>query len=250
MPGVILALETSGPIGSAALAVDGAVAARRFLGERGRHAASLPEAMAAVIAEAGLCPSAVDAVAVGAGPGSFTGVRVAAAAANGFAHALGIGVCPVSSLEAAAVGSEALPPGVGPWPRDAPRPPFGLRRVLFDARGDRLFTAVYRVGPTTCEEIVAPRFARLAEVCGEAAISSDRDELAAFVLCGDGAVRHRVELERAGAQVALPPAGVPTADGVLWAWIASGRPAGVPPGRWDPAYLRDTGAVRARRDRP
>lgn len=223
---VRLALETSGALGSVALARGGVVVARRVLGEKGRHAAALPGAIAAVLQEADVRAEDVAAVGVGAGPGSFTGVRVAGAAANGFAHALGIPVVPVSSLAAAALAAPALL-----FPEAPPL------RVVFDARGDRLFTAVYRVTPSALVVVEPPRFTRLPELLtGEGGTA-----------CGAGALRHRTALETAGIAVVDPPVGVPTADGVLAAWERGAGGAPVQAGGWEPHYLRDTGAVRARR---
>lgn len=240
MTGVVLAIETSGPVGSVALARDGAVVARRFLPERGRHAGALPGAIAEVLRAAGLAPAQVEAVAVGAGPGSFTGVRVAGAAANGFAHALGRPVVPVSSLAAAVLTARVLPPDTGPWPAEG-RPRLhtdGSVRVLFDARGDRVFTAVYEVSDAEVTVLEAPRFARLPELL---------EAIGAAAVCGDGVLRHAEGLRATGAQVLPPPAGAPTADGVIAA-LAHGLagPPG-PAGGWEPEYLRETGAVRARR---
>lgn len=237
MTGVLIGLETSGPVGSVAVSRDGRVAARRFLEEGGRHAGALPAAIAAVLSEAGAGWAEVSGVAVGTGPGSFTGVRVAAAAANGVAHALGRPVHPVSSLAAAAVATEALPAGAGPWRVEAP-PSTGLRRVLFDARGDRLFTAVYEVdGAGNLREIEAPRFARLADILADPVVGA---------ACGEGAVRHREALTAVGLEVLAAPAGIPTADGVLRALVLQGAGPSFAAGDWAPTYLRETGAVRAR----
>ncbi|MBT8337478.1 MAG: tRNA (adenosine(37)-N6)-threonylcarbamoyltransferase complex dimerization subunit type 1 TsaB [Gemmatimonadetes bacterium] len=236
MTGLRLALETSGPVGSVAVADASGVRARRFLTERNRHAQVLPSAIDAVLAEVGAAWGDLTAVAVGVGPGSFTGVRVAAATANGIAHALDCPVWPVSSLAAAVLASEALPGSTAPWPVDHGGAAPGRRRVLFDARGDRLFTAVYDVGAGALIEVEAPRFARLSDVLTRPA---------ADVFCGDAAVRHRDVLEGTGSRVLDPPAGVPTADGVLAVWARSpGEP--VAAGAWSPSYLRETGAVRAR----
>lgn len=238
---LILALETSGATGSVALARGGRVLARRFLDERGRHAAALPGAISTVLAEAGLPAAKVNRVAVGSGPGSFTGVRVAGAAANGFAHALGLPVVPVSSLAAAALTAHVLPNGVGPWSGGAPRgraPGAGEPvRVLFDARGERLFTAVYTVTPDGLVEKECPRFSVLSEIL---------DGPGPRLACGDGARRHAESLAGAGIEVMPLPAGVPTADGVVASLERGVCGTAGPAGSWEPEYLRETGAVRAR----
>jgi tRNA threonylcarbamoyladenosine biosynthesis protein TsaB len=59
----------------------------------------------ALLAAAGTRPAAIEAVAFGAGPGSFTGVRVAAAVAQAFGHALGVPVWRVSTLAALAAAA-------------------------------------------------------------------------------------------------------------------------------------------------
>ena len=146
--GVLVALETSGPVASVAVGRDGMVAARRFLSDRGRHAGGLFPALAAILAETGIDRRQLGGVVVGAGPGSFTGVRVGAAAAKGLVHALGVPLYPVSSLAGAAVAEQAIPagawPGTGVGPDPPPRATAGDRVVAFDARGDRLFTGTYR----------------------------------------------------------------------------------------------------------
>ncbi len=249
----VLAIETSGPLGSVAVEVEGRVVARRFLAERGRHAALLPEAMQRVLDEAGLAWGELSGVAVGTGPGSFTGVRVAASAANGVAHARGVPVYPVSSLAAAAVALEALPPGVGPWAEgaDGARPSGSAagdalpRRVLFDARADRLFTAVYEVTGERVVTLSPPTFATLAELVP--APGAGQDAPVRGVVCvGDGAAKHESALRAGGFEVLGEPHGVPAADGVLEVLRRTLDPVACEAGAWEPTYLRDTGAVRAR----
>ncbi len=98
----ILAIETSSRACSAALLWDGRVFERREATERG-HSEHLLEMAGDLLAEAGATLSALEAVAFGRGPGSFTGVRVAAAVAQGLAFGSGAGVIPVSSLAALAL---------------------------------------------------------------------------------------------------------------------------------------------------
>src|SRR5262245_12578766 len=99
--GPVLGLDTSGPIGSIALAQQG-----RIVGEIVRtvtsHGASLPGAVADLLDSSGLRPADLAAIAVGIGPGSFTGLRIGLSYAKGLAFAGGSAVIGVSSLDAIA----------------------------------------------------------------------------------------------------------------------------------------------------
>ncbi len=82
----LLALDTSTDACSAAVLADGAVLERYEWAPR-RHAALILPMVEAVLAEAGLDPRRLDAVAFGRGPGAFTGVRIAVGVAQGIAFA-------------------------------------------------------------------------------------------------------------------------------------------------------------------
>lgn len=240
--GVLVALETSGPVASVAVGRDGMVAARRFLSDRGRHAGGLFPALAAILAETGIDRRQLGGVVVGAGPGSFTGVRVGAAAAKGLVHALGVPLYPVSSLAGAAVAEQAIPagawPGTGVGPDPPPRATAGDRVVAFDARGDRLFTGTYRLGDGPLQTLSPPAFRRLSELLEDPGLTG-------IPLCGDGALRHAAVLEGAGRTVLPPPAGHPSADGLLQVVFRSpDREPIRDSGEWVPDYLRATGAER------
>jgi len=112
---IVLAIESAAETCSAALwdcarPADGLVALRVLEPARGQ-AERLIGLVEAVLAEAGLGYRDLGALAVGHGPGSFTGLRTAVAAARGLALATGLGVIPVSSLETLAGG--AAPCGAG-----------------------------------------------------------------------------------------------------------------------------------------
>jgi len=113
--------------------------------------------------------------------------------------------------------------------------------VLFDARGRRLFMAVYETAPASLRAVTPPAFSTVDDL-----VQVPLDGLA---LCGTGALRHRAELEARGGRVLAPPAGFPTADGLLRAVWEYGRRPVEEPARWEPDYLRSTGAERARRAR-
>lgn len=126
----ILAIETSSELASAALAVDGQVISRAASGVQTHSQALLPMVQE-LLSEGGVSLSACGAVAFGAGPGSFTGVRTACGVAQGLAFGAGLPVIPVSTLLAmahacrnASAASDIL--------------------VLLDARMDEVYWAQYR----------------------------------------------------------------------------------------------------------
>lgn len=237
---MLVGLETSGPVGSVAVMVEGEVVARTFLGDRAGHAAGLIPAVEQVLSEAGVGREALEGVVVGGGPGSFTGVRVAAAAGKGLSHALGIPLWAISSLVGAALTEQALPGGAGPWGMAPESSALHLhtRYVLFDARGDRVFAAAYRLTDGVPVELRPPRFAHLPEVLAD-------QELAGAGFCGDGAARHVEALQAEDRLFLPPPLGFPSADGVLrYLSLAPETPPLEDPWGWEPEYLRESNAER------
>ena len=99
----LLAFETSSRTGSVALHVDGTVRQESIATPREQTEQLLP-LTAGLLNGAGLALRDLDAIAFGRGPGSFTGLRIAAAVAQGLGLATGLPLLPVSSLAAAAQG--------------------------------------------------------------------------------------------------------------------------------------------------
>jgi len=124
----LLAIETSTEACSVALVHGQEVIARSELAPRRHAELALPMADA-LLAEAGLGRHALDAIAVGRGPGAFTGVRLGVALAQGMALALDRPVVPVSSLAALAL--------------EAPEDEAAILAVI-DARMGEIYAACYR----------------------------------------------------------------------------------------------------------
>ena len=96
---LILALETSGNDFSVALIKDKQIIAfEAFDGERRQEQLLMP-AVENLLASCNIQPSALDAIAAGSGPGSYTGLRIGMAYASGFSFAKGIPLIPVGTLE-------------------------------------------------------------------------------------------------------------------------------------------------------
>lgn len=102
---LILAFDTATDRATSALVGDGEV-----LGERVSRAQTLLEDVDALLRQAGAQPRDLDALAVGVGPGSFTGTRIGLGAARGLALALDLPAAGVSTLDALAAGA----PGANP----------------------------------------------------------------------------------------------------------------------------------------
>jgi tRNA threonylcarbamoyladenosine biosynthesis protein TsaB len=152
-----LAFDTATAVATSAL-VDG----EEVLGERASRAQTLLEDIDALLRQAGAHPSALDRLAVGIGPGSFTGVRIGLAVARGLALSLDLPGSGVSTLAALASGA----PGALP---------------VIDAKRREVFTVLGGE-----PRVLAPQ---------------DLPLEAGRVCVGDGAKRHRGLLEERGAFV-------------------------------------------------
>lgn len=227
----LLGLDTATALSSACVLRDDGRAfevvpdARGLLGRPG-HARDLLPAVMRVLAESGLDWSGLDGIAVGRGPGSFTGLRVGLATARALAQARGLPLHGVSSLAALAAGAETGPDWV---------------LASIDARRGEVFAALYAGGASLLRPWVAPPDAVLATVARERAAS-----VLPLRAVGDGSVRFRQLLEAGGVEV--PPSESPLH--VVRALQICRLARGVPPTRPDrvlPEYLREPDAAPATR---
>jgi len=217
----VLALETSTGYLSLAVAHGGKRYARHRVVGHG-HAETLFADLDMLLVEAGLAVADLDAVAFGAGPGAFTGLRIAAGAAQGIAAARGLPVIGVNCLEAIAHAS------------GAPR-----ALVCIDARMGEVYHAAYlRNDAGVMVESLAPRVGPPAE----APLPEGSD----WTGCGSGfAVHGDILAARFGSRVSgVLPGLVPTAAAILDLAVprlAAG--AGADPAQAVPVYLRERVAL-------
>ncbi|HEY6940405.1 tRNA (adenosine(37)-N6)-threonylcarbamoyltransferase complex dimerization subunit type 1 TsaB [Dokdonella sp.] len=217
----LLAIETATESCSVALLSGERLFARSELAPR-RHAELLLPMCDEVLAEAGLARRGLDAIAVGCGPGAFTGVRLAVSAAQGIAFALGIPVVPVSSLAALALQA---PDG------DAPI------LAVIDARMGEIYAGWFRRRP---DGLVEPSSA---ETVGPAAGLPLATRAACHVVGSGWSTYRDVLRERLGGEPAWAEGDrFPQAvDVARLAWSRFGD--AVAPEQALPVYLRDKVAL-------
>jgi tRNA threonylcarbamoyladenosine biosynthesis protein TsaB len=155
VPPILLAIDTATDVCSVALA-RGERVSERAEGVGQRHSERILPMVQSLLNEAGLQLRDCDAVAFGAGPGAFTGLRIASGIVQGLAFGAGRPVVAVGNLEALALAaSEAAP---------------GARRILaaIDARMQEVYWAVYSIDDGSVAEVSAPALApasELAAIC-------------------------------------------------------------------------------------
>jgi tRNA threonylcarbamoyladenosine biosynthesis protein TsaB len=193
----ILAIDTSTLTASAAVVIDGEAAAAEAMRTGGATASEeIMPLIARVMERAGVAPRELDAVAVGAGPGSFTGLRIGMATAKGIAFSAGVPLWMASSL--AALTLAAVRSGVT-----------GLVVPVLDARRGEIY-----VGLPDGERVMPPGELRLdgpATLIGDAfTLYPQLRALGAVIEATPGAVEValaavRTDVLSAGAPVYIRP---------------------------------------------
>ncbi len=180
-----LAFETSAKAGSVAL-LDG----KKLLGESYQntgltHSQTIMAMAKDLIAACGRTPQDIEAVAVAAGPGSFTGVRIGVAAAKGFAWGKELPCYGVSTLEAMALNLGAYE---------------GLVVGVMDARRSQVYTATFRAKQGVLRRLTDDRAIALEQLGSELA-----EETAPIYLVGDGSSLTYHTLKDTVPNLILPP---------------------------------------------
>ena len=221
-----LALDTSTRHGSVALGRTGGptleVLGEDSLEVSATHSETVLPAIERLVRTAGCSPANIEAVAVGAGPGSFTGVRIGAALARGICFPARATLFAYSSLASIAAGADVE----------------GAVCALLDARREQVYAAGYVVGPSGLEERFAPRAGALPFLLHEL-------DPSAWTFAGVLSAEQREAIERAGGTL-LPaergrPGGAALLRLVQWA-PSAGRVTR--PARWEPEYVRSSSAHR------
>lgn len=166
---IVLALDTTSRAGSVAIVQDGRVLAESSGDSRLTHGERLPGELINALTAAGITLRDVNILAVAAGPGSFTGLRVGIASIQGLATGTGLRVVPVSALEAlvrvAPAGSELT----GAW---------------IDAQRGQVFAALFAA---TSDPLLAPSSLPPSDTLS---LWSDRLAGRPVAFVGDGAIRY------------------------------------------------------------
>ena len=224
---LVLALDTTTRAGSVALVRDREVLVEQAGDPRLTHGQRLPRDLMRALEAARIALADIDLLAVAAGPGSFTGLRVGIATLQGLAMAAGRRIVPVSALDALARGARNGRDRVAAW---------------MDAQRGEVFAALY--GPDD-SRLVEPSAERpdATLVRWPAAPASDTVR---FI--GDGALRYRDVIQRLWpSSTLLEP--VPPLAALVGAIAAEAPERAVLPHAVVPIYIRRSDAEIARATR-
>ena len=228
----ILGIDTATAGAAVAVAFGCVLASERYAGPdpdgRPRHSSRLLAEVEDAVGAAGGWER-IGVIAVGVGPGTFTGLRVGIATARALAQGRGLPMAPVSSLAALARGIAEQAPG---------RP----RLAAIDARREQAFAALYDADDEPVWGPLAGSGPELAERL--------RHGPSLVVAGGDGSLRFRAWLESAGVEV-LPAANEGHRIAARHVCGLAARVEPGPPEQVTPVYLRrpDAEVWREQRDR-
>jgi tRNA threonylcarbamoyladenosine biosynthesis protein TsaB len=204
-------------------------------GERPQHATALLALADELLGSAGVPWGDIERLAVGVGPGSFTGLRIGVATARGLSQTLDAPLVGVSTARALARGA-AFRGGDratgasadASTPMDSPLPVPGERALLvvIDARRGEVFAAVY---DARGDELAPPRALPpdgLEELLARAARHDDGCVQPGWLAIGDGAIRFRDKLQSIGAVVPADDSQQHSVSGIAICRLGAAEPDG------------------------
>jgi tRNA threonylcarbamoyladenosine biosynthesis protein TsaB len=210
-------------------------------GARPRHTGRLLALIVELLERAGTDWSALERIAVGTGPGTFTGLRIGIATARALGQARGIPLVGISTLESLAVAALGIGGAAGT-----------AENVLavLDARRGEAFVAGWRVQELTGASPSEPAPVVSAAALGPHALAETALRLGGPSLAvGDGAIKFREVLERSEATVPEDGSPLHRVTATTHCRLAADRPVS-PPERVRPEYLRVPDAELTRRATP
>ena len=227
----ILSIETGTEICSVALADGGELVSLRENTEGRNHANDLAIYMQEILEENDLFPEDIDAVAVSAGPGSYTGLRIGVSTAKGFCYALGKPLIAIDSLlSLAGIALEEYRAGIVDI--DTPE---ALLIPMIDARRMEVYTRVFdmRLDPLTDTEVMIITPESFAEYAGRE-----------LVIFGNGAAKSKdvIGIPVKIAQVSSSARGLTT---IAEKYFNEGN--FVDTAYYEPAYLKDFVATKPKK---
>ena len=224
----ILALDSSAKAASVALGENGNIIAEYFQNCGLTHSRTLMPMVSNLLANCEIKISDIGCIAVSAGPGSFTGLRIGMAAAKGIAMGANLPCCGVSTLES----MSRLPVTEN-----------GIVCCTMDARRDQVYNALFEVSGNNITRICPDRAVSLSQLADDLAKTEKKT-----ILVGDGAELCYNYLKNIIPVCIAPPSiRIQRASGVLAvAEEMVKRGDTVPPQFLSPNYLRLSQAERER----
>ncbi|MCF2652038.1 tRNA (adenosine(37)-N6)-threonylcarbamoyltransferase complex dimerization subunit type 1 TsaB [Anaeromassilibacillus senegalensis] len=216
---LILALDSSASPASAALLEDGKILSEFYINTKQTHSQTLMPMAEAVLRLSAKTLDDVDCLAVSAGPGSFTGVRIGVSCVKGLAMARNIPCAGVSTLRAMAENARGMD---------------GIVCAVMDARCGQVYNALFRVENGEIERLCADRALPISELYAECKAYGDK-----LLLVGDGAALCHKTFSAFGARLLQPQQQFQRASGVAIAaqeQLCAGQT--VTPDALMPIYLR------------
>ena len=216
---LILALDSSASPASAALLEDGKILSEFYINTKQTHSQTLMPMAEAVLRLSAKTLDDVDCLAMSAGPGSFTGVRIGVSCVKGLAMARNIPCAGVSTLRAMAENARGMD---------------GVVCAVMDARCGQVYNALFRVENGEIERLCADRALPISELYAECKAYGDK-----LLLVGDGAALCHKTFSAFGARLLQPQQQFQRASGVAIAaqeQLCAGQT--VTPDALMPIYLR------------